>query len=361
MNKNESSEILLKMTTVYSFGHGYNGCLGNGQENILYEQPTEIPFKFENVTHIAGGFEHVAMVNDDQLYMWGNFRYGRLGARLRKNQNVPRLVHGFSNITSVSCGMSNSAFVSHGELYTFGGIDHGHKTTKSIFVPTKVNGLRNVTMVSCSSYSTSVIADNKLWLCINNEFKCTVDFASIQRSNRGCLERTPTIQSMIWFHKMLLLVLDGKIYALTDADNYETIIPVKKLSKYGNIKKIASTGCNILFIGGTKLYKIISDNRGVVNIKNPMVTGIADFKNVTDITTRIGIRDSYFITADNKLYEHNGDFRITEITGIENPYLVGAGWGYAIVVCGKPSNQNNNLTFSDNIISDQIKIDCIEI
>jgi alpha-tubulin suppressor-like RCC1 family protein len=96
------------------------------------------------------------------LYTFGCGDNSRLGHGNSNDLNIPTRVQNLDNVTQVACGDSHTAVIANGHLYTFGwGADGqlGHGNSNSLNIPTRVQHLDNVTQVACGNYYTAVIAN----------------------------------------------------------------------------------------------------------------------------------------------------------------------------------------------------------
>lgn len=90
--------------TLYSWGCGYNGCLGHGDEHMR-SSPTLVEALSEvNVMSVAGGEYHsLATVQrggemGQQVYSWGKGHQGQLGHANFDSQSLPQAVESLQNI-----------------------------------------------------------------------------------------------------------------------------------------------------------------------------------------------------------------------------------------------------------------------
>lgn len=120
----------------------------------------------DNVTVVSCGYKHTAVIDSNQLYMFGEGNSGQLGLGGVKNIDRPTLIPNLYGVTTVSCGPRHTAAVSNGQLYMFGTNDHGQLglgDTVSRTSPTLVEELNDVTMVACGREFTAIIAGRRLY------------------------------------------------------------------------------------------------------------------------------------------------------------------------------------------------------
>ena len=109
-------------TTGHAWGWGANGsgdlCLGNSTE---YRTPVRLPFT--HVTAVAGAADHATYDAGGRLYSCGMGIYGELGDGTTKTSRVPVRVRGLSgkSITALLAGFGNTgALLSDGRYYDWG-------------------------------------------------------------------------------------------------------------------------------------------------------------------------------------------------------------------------------------------------
>ncbi|MGH3159502.1 MAG: RCC1 domain-containing protein, partial [Streptosporangiaceae bacterium] len=109
-------------TTGHAWGWGANGssdlCLGNGAE---HRTPVRLPFT--GVTAVAGAADHATYDAGGRLYSCGMGVYGELGDGTTKGSKVPVPVKGLSgaSVTALVAGFGNTgALLSDGEYYDWG-------------------------------------------------------------------------------------------------------------------------------------------------------------------------------------------------------------------------------------------------
>ncbi|MDF2713359.1 MAG: S-layer protein [Paenibacillus sp.] len=150
---------------VYSFGFGAFGQLGHGDTNPKL-RPTKIDaLTGKTVKAVSTGFSHSLVLTDDgEVYSFGNGYAGLLGHGDDHTQLTPKKIESFSNVAvrAISAGGSHSTIVtSAGEAYTFGegfngalGLGDRH----NVFTPTQIDGLLDVQFVSAGFMHTMAIA-----------------------------------------------------------------------------------------------------------------------------------------------------------------------------------------------------------
>jgi len=116
--------------TVYTWGNNLDGQLGNGNNtdsNVPVAVNTSGVLNGKTITQVAAGNIHsIALASDGTVYTWGDGSNGRLGNGNNISSNVPVAVVtsgvlSGKTITQVAAGYSHSiALASDGTVYTWG-------------------------------------------------------------------------------------------------------------------------------------------------------------------------------------------------------------------------------------------------
>lgn len=146
--------------TVWSWGRGTNGQLGNG---LAQTSATPVMAAgVSNVTKIAAGyFFTVALRNDGTLMGWGAGGEGQLGSTGTLTTAFPITINGATNVVDVACGGYHTLAVRFGtrQLFAWGGNTHGQLgigSTSNTSTPT-LTGLTNIKRAFASMYSSAAI------------------------------------------------------------------------------------------------------------------------------------------------------------------------------------------------------------
>lgn len=152
--------------TLWSWGSGTNGALGNGKTNVLQLNPSPIPGMTDFV-EVSGRMSHfLALRKDGTVWSWGNNQFGQLGYLTPQGFSAtPTQIAGLKNIISVAAGVAHSLVLDEtGNIYGFGkkessklGIDSGLVTNYQapVLVKRVPGALRVVAGVSESALITS--------------------------------------------------------------------------------------------------------------------------------------------------------------------------------------------------------------
>ena len=157
---------------VWSWGGGYDGRLGHGDQQSLALPEKLEAFAGQRVVAVSAGYAHsLALTADGALLSWGHGASGRLGHGDEQNQLLPKQVEAFAGqrVVAVSAGGFHSlAITADGALWSWGNGYYGrlgHGDEQRQLLPKKVEALagRRVVAVSGSYHSLAVTADGALW------------------------------------------------------------------------------------------------------------------------------------------------------------------------------------------------------
>lgn len=189
--------------SLYTFGEGTGGMLGDGQRNTHYVTTPQKINDFYKIGMVSCGRYHTAIVTTDgdlytfgvqslssfklpnvkivmvscgdyhtgivtkdgDLYTFGYGTHGKLGNGRVDFDKVefPQKINGLLKIVMVSCGRNHTAFITtDGDLYTFGEGEYGRlgdgeTEEHSIGKPQKINGIPKIATVSCGFLHTAII------------------------------------------------------------------------------------------------------------------------------------------------------------------------------------------------------------
>jgi alpha-tubulin suppressor-like RCC1 family protein len=145
---------LLSDGTVRDWGYNGDGELGDGEEKFGSSSSTPVEVKgLKEVAGVAGGDEFsVALLKDRAVRSWGYGFDGDLGDGNERNSSVPVEVKGLRDATALAAGGSfGLALLKDGTVRSWGANGAGqlgNGRTKERAVPVKVKGLTHVTAVA---------------------------------------------------------------------------------------------------------------------------------------------------------------------------------------------------------------------
>merc|ERR1712228_180507 len=142
---------------IMSWGYGYKGVLGHGDDNTVYSPKIIETLSNEKIISCAAGWFHSLCINDDGIVRsFGYSGQGRLGhsGNVGKEQNTPKIIDFFSKngIKGKDCtagGYFSAVISQNDELYMFGynfnyELGLNDKTDRS--TPTKLKLSENVSV-----------------------------------------------------------------------------------------------------------------------------------------------------------------------------------------------------------------------
>ena len=151
--------LLLNNGDIYSWGNGSFGRLGIGS-TCNYDHPMKID-SVSNVKYITAGFAYSGCISD-KLYMWGASENGRLGIGAEIDEDsiigqdilIPTPVNCSVEFEKVVCGSTHTCAIStNKQLYTWGNWKYcgiSSRTQRDIFSPIKIDALSNLIFESVS-------------------------------------------------------------------------------------------------------------------------------------------------------------------------------------------------------------------
>jgi alpha-tubulin suppressor-like RCC1 family protein len=163
-----------KIGEISSFGGGGFGQLGHGGEGHEVVPRLIEALKSVAVKQVATGFMHsMVLTRDGNVFTWGGGYLGQLGHGNEGYQRVPKRVEGLTNVTDIAVGSFHSLAVGEGgAVYTWGynergqlGLgDHGYGTNR--LVPTEVQGVNEVVAVAAgTAHSFTLSRDGTVMAC----------------------------------------------------------------------------------------------------------------------------------------------------------------------------------------------------
>ncbi|XP_054276720.1 uncharacterized protein LOC128995726 [Macrosteles quadrilineatus] len=173
---------LVRNGQLYMWGYTVNGCLGVGPTLSQTLQPLPLPLfpaLGVQVVSVACGKLHTLALTTNGVYAWGSSRYGQLGVGPTSQSSEPRLVEGLydQNIVAVVAGQYHSlALTAAGRVYSWGWGVHGqlgHGNVEDCCYPALIEALSSEVIVSCSgghAHTLMLSSSGRVWACGSSVF-----------------------------------------------------------------------------------------------------------------------------------------------------------------------------------------------
>ncbi len=112
--------------TVWSWGANNHGQLGIGDNTEDKTTPVRVNLPGVQIKAIAAGYNHtVALTTNGTVYVWGGNDYGQLGISGVRESAIPQAVAGLVNVSSIAAGGNHTAVVVTGTVKTWGANSYG--------------------------------------------------------------------------------------------------------------------------------------------------------------------------------------------------------------------------------------------
>jgi alpha-tubulin suppressor-like RCC1 family protein len=184
--------VLAADGTVWSWGYGGNGQIGDGTTNshlvptqVIIDTMTKAPLS--NVVGIADGDLHsLAVKADGTVWAWGDNPGGQLGDGTMTRRILPVQLS-LTGVSAVAAGSAHSvALKSDGTVWTWGGNQSGQLgdgTTTMRTAPVRVTQLSGIVAIAAGEFHTlAVKRDGTVWAWGNNGNGQLGDGTTVQRT-----------------------------------------------------------------------------------------------------------------------------------------------------------------------------------
>lgn len=186
--------------TVYSFGSGTNFCLGHGEQHNGHQPRAILSFRRKgiHVVRVSAGDEHVVALDScGYVYTWGRGYCGALGHGDEIEKTTPALISSLKNQIAVQvCASKRKTFVlvDTGSVYAFGWMSFGslgftdRGVSDKITRPRILDSLRAhyISQISTGLYHTVVITSRGQIFGFGDNERAQLGHDSL----RGCLQPT---------------------------------------------------------------------------------------------------------------------------------------------------------------------------
>lgn len=186
--------------TLFSFGSGTNFCLGHGEQHneLLPRAIQYFKRKGIHVVRVSAGDEHaVALDSNGYVYTWGKGYCGALGHGDEIDKTTPELLSGLQSSLAVQvCASKRKTFVlvDDGSVYGFGWMGFGslgfpdRGVSDKIVKPRVLDSLRpyHISQISTGLYHTVVVTNQGRVFGFGDNERAQLGHDTL----RGCLEPT---------------------------------------------------------------------------------------------------------------------------------------------------------------------------
>lgn len=158
---------VLKDGTVWAWGEGGEGQLGNGTQAPESEVPVQV-HGLSGAVAVAGGRSNgYAVLKNGTVWAWGAGQDGQLGNRTRvPESDVPVQVQGLSDVVAVAASSADDSDVAlrkDGTVWHWGSVAN-YLSTASSDVPAEVRGLSHVVAITAGYYTEFALrSDGTVW------------------------------------------------------------------------------------------------------------------------------------------------------------------------------------------------------
>ncbi|CAN1243199.1 Ultraviolet-B receptor UVR8 [Linum perenne] len=185
---------------VYSFGSGSNFCLGHGEQHNEFQPRAIQTFRRKgiHVVRVSAGDEHaVALDSNGFVYTWGKGYCGALGHGDETDKTLPVILNGLKNHLAVQvCARKRKTFVlvDNGSVYGFGWMGFGslgfpdRGVSDKVTKPRVLDSLKahRVSQISTGLYHTVAITSKGRMFGFGDNERAQLGHDSL----RACLEPT---------------------------------------------------------------------------------------------------------------------------------------------------------------------------
>lgn len=186
--------------SLYSFGSGTNFCLGHGEQQNE-QRPRRVEFFRRmgiHIVRVSAGDEHVVALDSNGLvYTWGKGYCGALGHGDEMDKTTPQFLSCLKNHIAIQvCASKRKTFVltNDGSLYGFGWMGFGslgfpdRGASDKITKPMVLNSLKShrISQVSTGLYHTLVVTNRGRVLGFGDNERAQLGHDTM----RGCLRPT---------------------------------------------------------------------------------------------------------------------------------------------------------------------------
>ncbi len=162
--------------TIRCWGDNSSGQLGNGRSGSNRDDESEntatpvTVIDIDEATAITTGWDHTcALLQNGNIYCWGNNSFGQLGDGTNRSTSVPVKTTDITDVIAITAGWDHTcALKRDGSIYCWGdNLDGqlGNGTTSGSSVPTRVADITDATAISANRNHTCALLQNGSIYC----------------------------------------------------------------------------------------------------------------------------------------------------------------------------------------------------
>ncbi len=335
--------------TVWSWGNGSHGALGDGQAYSRQATPTQIPHMTDFMEVATGGQHYLALRKDGTVWSWGDNECGQLGYETEPEltgwdkkpsgntySTIPKQIKELKEVISVAAGMGHSvALTKSGDVYTFGcngggqlGLGYADETKNNkkvrYIVPQKVGNVPDAIKANANVSNSFVITKNKeifiFGAMYSKNKKKSFPIKIIK------IDFTEVVDASLDFNDIYILNNKGFLYraGLSDVMDNKLVMENPKLINRGD----AIINVQYSFEG----YMVLNSDKKIYHLSRGSKASIPDIENISELYSANGLKFAA-LTTDGNVYFW-GDYS-HGIRGLGNPHDLGTRYLAATTKRGK--------------------------
>ena len=213
--------MLLDNGQVYSWGDNDHGQLGDGTtENRMQPQLIEdIPGRVLGIA--AGTYHSLAFLESGEVYGWGDNDHGQVGGGLFLTRNKPQIIKGITGkVKGITTGAGHTlALLDSGEVYGWGHNNHrqlGNGTTWNKNYPELIKGIpgKAISIAAGFNYSLLILESGEVFGWGFNKYGQLGDGTAKDRKQPQLIYGIPgkAVKIVTGSNHSLVLLENGEVY-----------------------------------------------------------------------------------------------------------------------------------------------------
>lgn len=335
--------------TVWSWGNGSYGALGDGQAYSRQATPTQIPNMTNFMEVATGGYHYLALRKDGTVWSWGDNKCGQLGYETEPELTgwdkkpsgetysaTPKQIKELKDVISVAAGYSYSvALTKSGDVYTFGCNEFGQlglgyvdetKNNKKVryVVPQKVGNVPDAIKADANVSDFFIITKNKeLFIGGIIYSKNKKKSYPIVLTKINFIE---AVDASLGFYDIYILNDKGFLYRV----GLEDMVENKLITENPELINRGDTIINVQY--SFEGYMVLNSKKKIYHIYQGSKWSIPNIENISELYSANGLKFAA-LTTDGNVYFW-GDYS-HGIRGLGNPHDLGTRYLAATTKRGK--------------------------